>query len=132
MLDTARRIEAGGVDQVIPQGAAAPLPKILEYSWTRFVDLAKPTEMTFVVFDSSTKKMSLRNLIVTGQKESVAIDGKSVTCFKCIDELDPNSTTIWTDKDGRIQMMRTSDQSVMVPTTEAAMAAKWAKRLGDQ
>ena len=26
-------------------------------------------------------------------------------------------------------MMRTSDQSVMVPTTEAAMLTKWAKRL---
>jgi len=129
--DASQRLPSG-VDQVIPQGAAAPLPKILEYSWTRFVDLAKPTEMTFVVYDPTAKKLSLRNLIVTGQQESVAIDARQVTCYKCLDELDPNSTTIWTDKNGRIQMMRTSDQSVMVPTTEAAMAAKWAKRLGDQ
>ena len=120
-----------GIDQVIPAEAAAPLPKILEYCWPRLVDLGKPAEMTFVVFDSATKKLALRNLIVTGTKENITIDGKAVTCFKCIDELDPNSTTIWTDKDGRIEMMRTSDQSVMVPTTEAAMLAKWAKRLGD-
>jgi len=56
--------------------------------------------MSFVVFDSYSKKLALRNLIVTGQKESVTIDGKSVTCFKCVDELDPNSTTIWADKTG--------------------------------
>jgi hypothetical protein len=121
-----------GVNQLIPAEAPAPLPKILEYSWTRFVDLTKPSEMTFVVYDLRSKKPALRNLIVTGTRETVTIDGQSVTCYKCIDELDPNSTTIWTDKDGRIQMMRTSDQSVMIPTTEAAMATKWANRLKDQ
>lgn len=121
-----------GVNQIIPPEAAAPLPKILEYTWPRFVDLTKPAEMTFVVFDSVSKKLANRNLIVTGEKESITIDGKAVTCFKCRDELDPNSTTIWTDGTGRIQMMRTSDQSVMVPTTETAMVAKWSKRLSDQ
>ena len=118
-----------GIHQIIPAEAGAPLPKILEYSWPRFVDLTKPAEMSFIVFNSAAKKLALRNLIVTGIKENVTIDGKVVTCYKCVDELDPNSTTIWTDKDGRIQMMRTSDQSVMVPTTEAAMLTKWAKRL---
>jgi hypothetical protein len=121
-----------GIRKVVPLEAAAPLPKILEYSWTRFVDLNKPSEMSFVVYDSVKKKLANRNLIVTGQKEMVTIDGRSVTCYKCIDELDPNSTTLWTDKDGRIQMMCTSDQSVMIPTTEAASNAKWAGRLKDQ
>jgi hypothetical protein len=121
-----------GIKQLIPAEAPAPLPKILEYSWMRFVDLTKPSEMTFVVYDLRSKKPALRNLIVTGNKETITIDGQSMTCYKCIDELDPNSTTIWTDKDGRIQMMRTSDQSVMIPTTEAAMTAKWANRLKDQ
>jgi hypothetical protein len=121
-----------GIDRIIPVEATAPLPKFLEYTWTRMVDLTKPSEMSFFVFDSVNLKLALRNLIVTGQKEVVTIDGNSVTCFKCLDELDPNSTTIWTDKDGRIQMMRTSDQSVMIPTTEAAMTAKWAARLKDQ
>ena len=69
---------------------------------------------------------------MTGQQEIVKIDGNPITCYKCIDELDPNSTILWTDKNGRIQMMSTSDQSFMVPTTEAAMAAKWAGRLKDQ
>jgi hypothetical protein len=129
--DSGQRLPAG-IRQLIPVEAGAPLPKILEYSWTRFVDVNKASEMSFVVYDFAKKKLALRNLIVTGQKENVVIDGKTVTCFKCIDELDPNSTTIWTDRDGRIQTMRTSDQSVMVPTTEAAMTAKWANRLKDQ
>jgi hypothetical protein len=121
-----------GVNQMIPAEAPAPLPKILEYTWTRFVDLTKPSEMSFVVYDLRSKKVTLRNLIVTGKKEILTIDGQSVTCYKCIDELDPGSTTIWTDKDGRIQMMRTSSQSIIIPTTEAAMATKWANRLKDQ
>jgi hypothetical protein len=121
-----------GVDQIIPAEATAPLPKFLEYTWTRLVDLTKPSEMSFFVFDSAGTKLALRNLIVTGQKEVVTIDGQAVACYKCIDEVDPNSTTIWTDKDGRIQMMCTSDQSIMIPTTEAAMTAKWSSRLKDQ
>ena len=100
--------------------------------WTRFVDLTKPSEMSFVVYDSFAKKLALRNLIVTGQKESVTIDGKSVSCYKCVDELDPGSTTIWTDGAGRIQMMRTSDQSVMIPTTEAFLRTKWGARLSSK
>jgi hypothetical protein len=121
-----------GINQIIPAEATAPLPKFIEYTWTRMVDLTKPSEMSFFVFDSASMKLALRNLIVTGQKEVVTIDGNSVTCYKCVDELDPNSTTIWTDKDGRIQMMCTSDQSVMIPTTETAMTAKWSSRLKDQ
>jgi len=121
-----------GVNKVIPVEMASPLPKILDYSWTRFVNLAKPSEMTFTVFDSGGRKLSLRNLIVTGQKEGVNVDGKVVTGYKCVDELDPGSTTMWVDNTGRILMMRTSDQSVMIPTTEDYLQKKWGARLKDQ
>jgi hypothetical protein len=122
-----------GVNRIVPQGEAAPLPIVLEYSWTRFVDLTKPAEMSFSIFNPASKKdLTLRNLIVTGTQETITVDGKSITCYKCIDEVDPNFTTIWTDRTGHIQMMRTSDQSVMIPSTEAAISALWASRLKDQ
>ncbi|HVT80790.1 MAG TPA: hypothetical protein VHM90_09035, partial [Phycisphaerae bacterium] len=68
--DRTQRV-ANGVNALIPPTAAPALPKALEYTWTRFVDLNKPSEMTFSSFNSKTQKMGTRNLIVTGQKENV-------------------------------------------------------------
>ena len=85
--------------------------------------------MTFSGYDSASQKSALRNLIVTGRKEDVSIDGKPASCYKCIDELDPGSTTLWVDNAGRIQKMRTSDQQVLIPTTEAILRTKWGARL---
>ncbi|HEY4329856.1 MAG TPA: hypothetical protein VGN88_08975 [Phycisphaerae bacterium] len=129
--DPTQRLPAG-INTIINVDQPDPLPKILEYSWTRFVDLAKPAEMSFIVYDSKAKKLALRTLIVTGKKEIVTIDGRAITCFRCVDELDPNSTTLWVDATGRIQMMQTSDQSIMIPTTEAAMKLKWGARINEQ
>jgi hypothetical protein len=126
--DRGQRVSAG-VNTLIPLEAAPPLPKVLEYTWTRFVDLDTPSEMTFTAFDSRLRKMSTRNLIVTGKKENVNIDGKVEACYKCIDEIDPNSTTLWVDSNGRIRSMVTSDQSVMIPTTSEAMNTRWARQL---
>ncbi len=122
---------SNGVNAIVPLDGAPALPKILEYTWTRFVDLTKPSEMTFSAFDSKSRKMSTRNLIVTGTKQNVNIDGKIETCFKCVDEADPYSTTLWVDASGKIRSMVTSDQSVMIPTTETAMKARWAKQLAE-
>jgi hypothetical protein len=118
-----------GLNKVIPAEAAAPLPRILDFSWTRLVQLSKPMEMTFTAYDSQSNKLALRNLIVTGQKDQIPIDGTLVSCYRCIDELDPGSTTIWVDNTGRIQTMRTSDQSLLIPTTEAFLRTKWGARL---
>lgn len=118
-----------GLNKIIPTEMASPLPRILDYAWLRLVDLSKPTEMTFTTYDAKANKLTLRNLVVTGQKEAVSIDGKTVNCYKCVDELDPGSTTIWVDNTGRIQRMRTSDQSLLLPTTEAFLRTKWGARL---
>ena len=45
--------------------------------------------------------------------------------WKCVDELDPNSTTLWVDDTGRIQCIATSDQSVLLPTTQQEMERQW-------
>ena len=42
-------------------------------------------------------------------------------CWKCIDELDPGETIILVDNDGRIMSMRSSDGTVLVPTTQLEM-----------
>lgn len=126
--DRGQRV-AAGVNTLIPLEAAPPLPKVLEYTWTRFVDLNTPSEMTFTAFDSRLRKMSTRNLIVTGKKENVNIDGKVEACYKCIDEIDPNSTTLWVDSNGKIRSMVTSDQSVMIPSTAEAVNTRWARQL---
>jgi len=113
----------------IPVEAEVPLPSVLQYAWPRFVDVTKPSEMAFVAYNSVAHKLDLKTLVVTGKKQDVTIDGKVVSCYKCIDEVDPNSTTLWVDKNGRIQMLVTSDQTVMIPTTVDAMDAKWGARL---
>jgi hypothetical protein len=126
--DKAQRLPAG-LNKVFPPHEAAALPKAFEYMWPRLIDVTKPSEMSFGVFNSATKTLALRSLIVTGKRERIAINGRSVDCWKCIDELDPGSTTLWVDDTGRILMMRTSDQSVMVPTTRQEMERLWAGRL---
>jgi len=130
--DSAQRIPTPGINIPIPSNAGAMLPKILEYLWPRLVDVTKSSEMTFLVFDSSNKKIANRNLIVTGRKERIAINGRMVETWKLIDELDPNSTTLWVDDNGRVISMRTSDQTVMLPTTEQEMERRWALRLQQQ
>ncbi len=113
----------------IPDNRPSPLPKILEYVWPRLVDLTKPSEMSFLVYNSATGKPALRTLIVHGA-DRVMIDGKPVDCYRLSDELDPGSTTIWVDRTGRILMMKTSDQAILLPTTEEQMSQLWGKRLG--
>ena len=85
--------------------------------------------MAFVAYNSIAHKLDLRTLIVTGKQLDVTIAGKVTSCYKCVDEVDPNNTTLWVDKNGRIQMLVTSDQTVMVPTTVDAMNTKWGSRL---
>lgn len=118
-----------GIVKLIPPQEAAPLPKVFEYMWPRMVDLTKPSEMSFAVFNSSAKKLDLRHLVVTGKKERVPVNGRWHDLWKCVDELDPGSTTLWVDDTGRIVVMRTSDQSVMLPTTEQEMERRWGARL---
>ena len=97
------------LDVTVPDNAPYPLPKFLEYTWTRMVDIKKPSEMSFWSFNSLGQRLSLRTLIVTGKTEQVQINGQSRQCWKCIDELDPGNTVILVDNDGRIMSMRTSD-----------------------
>lgn len=118
-----------GINKYFPPQEASALPKVFENMWTRMVDLRQPTEMTFAVYNSGTKKLALRTLIVTGKRERVTVNNRSVEAWKCVDELDPGSTTLWTDDSGRVLMMRTSDQTVMVPTTAQQMDAVWGARV---
>ncbi|MGN6369945.1 MAG: hypothetical protein ACTHN5_16940 [Phycisphaerae bacterium] len=117
-----------GLDGAIAIERAAPLPTVLEYLWPRVIDLTKPTEMTFVSYNSGLRKLTYRKLSVIGP-DHIVMDRKPVDCVRCEDELEPNSTTLWVDSQGKILMMRTSDQSLLVPTTEDEMARLWAGRL---
>jgi hypothetical protein len=117
-----------GTDGAIAMERAAPLPAVLEYLWPRVVDLTKPTEMTFVTYNSGLRKLTYRTLSVIGP-DHIVIDKKPIDCVRCEDELEPNSTTLWVDSSGKILMMRTSDQSLLVPTTEDEMSRLWAGRL---
>jgi hypothetical protein len=120
--------QSRGLDQQIPAEAPAVLPKILEYTWPRVVDLSKPTEMSFVVYNSQARKLALRTLGVKG-KEKVKINGREVEAIRCTDELDPGSTTLWVDGTGKILTMRTSDQTVLTPTTVEEMQGLWKNKM---
>ena len=117
-----------GMNGAIAIERAAPLPTVLEYLWPRVVDLTKPAEMTFVTYNSGLRKLTYRKLSVIGP-DHIVIDKKPIDCVRCQDELEPNSTTLWVDSQGKILMMRTSDQSLLVPTTEDEMARLWAGKL---
>jgi hypothetical protein len=117
-----------GLDVYIQDYRPAVLPKVLEYTWPRVIDLTKPTEMTFVVYSSTTRKLSLRTLSVKGP-DKIALDGKRVDCIKCLEEMDNTGTTVWVDSTGRILRMLTSDGTVLELTTEADMKRKWDIRL---
>lgn len=112
----------------IPDNRPSPLPKVLEYVWPRVVDLTQPSEMSFLVYNSSAGKLSLRTLSVIGP-DRIAIEGKTTDCCKLTDELEQGSTTLWVDKSGKILTMKTSDQSLLLPTTEERMQQLWGKKL---
>ncbi|HVX85952.1 MAG TPA: hypothetical protein VH253_14310 [Phycisphaerae bacterium] len=117
-----------GIDVDVPPAAPAALPKVLEYTWPRLVDLSKPSEMSFVVYNNSTRKLALRTLSVRGH-EKVIINGQPTDTIKCTDEMDPGSTIMWVNASGKILMMRTSDQTLLTPTTVAEMQTLWKGRL---
>jgi len=106
----------------------SPLPKVLEFAWPRLVDLEKPSSMAFVVYNATTRRLGLRTLSVIGPAV-VMLDGKRTECIKLTDELDPGTTTLWVDKSGKVLMMRSSDQTVLTPTTEDRMKQLWSRRL---
>jgi hypothetical protein len=127
--DPSQRMNHQGMSEDPPPEAPAILPKFMEYTWTRMVQLDKPSEMSFWSFNSSSRKLVLRTLTVTGKKDRIQVNRKSVECWKCIDEMDPGSTTLWVDQDGQIVKLQTSDGSTMIPTTEEEMQVRWGPRL---
>jgi len=120
-----------GLDGAISADRPSPLPTVLEFLWPRVVDLSKPTQMTFVSFNSALHKLTYRKLSVVGP-DHIAIDRKPVDCVRCTDEMEPNITTLWVDPEGKILLMRASDQSLLAPTTEDEMARLWAGKLKQQ
>jgi hypothetical protein len=108
----------------------AVLPSVLDYLWPRVVDLTKPSEMTFVAYsaDPKNKKLMYRTLSVIG-KDRIMLDQHSAECTRCQDEIGDAITTLWVDADGKILMMRTGDQSLLMPTTDEEMARLWATRI---
>jgi hypothetical protein len=118
-----------GINVVIPDFRPAVLPKILEYTWPRLTDLTKPSEMTFAVFNSTSRKMTLRTFSVIGS-ERIRVQGKLTDSVKCTDEMDNTGTTLWVDNTGRILKMLTSDQTLMEPTTIGTMQELWGNKLG--
>jgi hypothetical protein len=113
---------------VISPDLPAPLPKPLEYLWPRLVDLTRESQMAVVVFNPSQSKLALRILTV-GKPETVTIDGAAMHLTRLTDELGGASTTLWVDAAGTIKMMRTSDGSVLLPTTEEQMKTLWGQTL---
>ena len=119
-IDRMHKTTSWGVEPTNP----APLPKLLEYTWGRFVDLSKPASYAFTVFNMQTRKLGLRTLTVHG-KQTITVNGKTTQATRLTDELDPGSTTLWVDSTGRTLMMRTSDGTTLTPTTEPEMLAAW-------
>ncbi len=84
-------------DARITMDHPAVLLTTLEYLWPRGVDLSKPSQMVFVVYSTTQKKLVFRTLSVEG-KDHIVINKQGVDCVKCLDEMDPASTTMWVDK----------------------------------
>lgn len=120
LVDRMHKSTTWSVEPVMP----AALPKLLEYTWPRFVDLSKPASYAFTVFNMQTRKLGLRTLTVNG-KQTITINGKTTQATRLTDELDPGSTTLWVDSTGRTLMMRTSDGTTLTPTTEPEMLTAW-------
>ena len=106
----------------------APFPKPLEYLWPRLVDLTKESQMAMLVFNSGQNKLGLRILTV-GKQEIITVDSNPVRVTRLTDEMGASSTTMWVDSKGVIQMMRTSDGTVLLPTTEEEMRKLWSGTL---
>ncbi len=106
-----------------------PLPRILEYVWPRLVDLTKPdTHLAFTTYNSTTGRLGLRTLSVIGP-DTLNLDGQTIPATKLLNEIDPGYTTLWVDNTGKILAMRSSDNTMVVPTTIDEMKRLWAPRL---
>ena len=118
-----------GIDRGIPDMEFRPavLPKILEYTWPRVVDLTKPSEMMFVVYNSAASQLTYRFLAVVGPTV-IKLDGQNVNCFKCTDETDGKGWTYWVDANGKILKGLSTDQATIEPTTQAEMERLWGRR----
>ncbi len=114
----------------IGPGMPAVLPPVLGYLWPRLVNLKKYSRMAFVVFDTGTSRLGLNVLAVLGKKR-VNINGVRQTAFEVMSRLNPFTTRIWVDSDGRIIKMANADGSVWLPTTAAKMKAMWGHQLGE-
>ena len=125
------QLPAPAYDVSIALEHPAVLPSVLDYLWPRVVDLTKPSEMTFVAYkraDPKNKKLMYRTLSVIG-KDHIMLNQRSTDCTRCQDEIGDAITTLWVDADGKILMMRTGDQSLLLPTTDEEMARLWATRI---
>lgn len=109
---------------------SSPLPKLLEILWPRLVDLTKPTEMGFVCFNAATSKLALRMLSVKGP-DTITIDGRKTPCIRLADEITPNINTMWVDDAGVMLMLRSSDGTLLIPTTQDAMERLWGRKLAE-
>ncbi len=114
----------------IGPGMPAVLPPVLGYLWPRLVNLQKPSRMAFVVFDAGASRLGLNILAVLGKKR-VNINGTRQTAYEIMSRLDPYTTRIWVDSDGRIVKMSNPDGTVWLPTTAAKMKAMWGHQLGE-
>jgi len=117
-----------GLAWAITDKMPPPLPKVVEYVWPRLVDLSKPTQIAFSVFNSPQSRMGLSTLTVNGA-ETITLDGRSYKTTKLTVAIDPGYTDLWVDETGKTIMMRTSDMSTLVPTSEERMTQMWGARL---
>jgi hypothetical protein len=112
----------------LPSYMPAYLPLTLQYFWPRLVNLAKPSAMGFVTFNSIPRRLGLRLLRVRG-REPVTVNGKRILAYHLTEQLDPGIASLWVNSRGVLLKYQGSDGSVWTPTTAAAMNKKWKARL---
>ncbi len=108
----------------LPSYMPAYLPLTLKYFWPRLVNLSKPSAMGFVTFNSSTRHLGLRLLMVHGTQR-ITVNGRKITAYHLTEQLDPGISNFWVNAKGVLIKYQASDGTVWKPTTAAAMNTKW-------
>jgi hypothetical protein len=112
----------------LPSYMPAYLPLTLKYFWPRLVNLAKPSAMGFVTFNSGSRRLGLRLLRVRGMQR-ITVNGHKIVARHLTEQLDPGIANLWVNSRGMLIKYLGSDGSEWTPTTAAAMNKKWKARL---
>ena len=125
--------------RTVPEGnRPIYLTRVAVHLLPRLVDLARPEDMAFAIYNSPANGFDMYSFSVDGAEE-IAVGGKKVKAFRCAIQpaADAEPMPLWVDADGHALRLETPDGIIMEAADEDAVrkhfpnADKTVKAMGE-